>query len=590
MIRVTIMFSVVFVSLLTSACQKENKKNPAPAASPNGPIQPQLNGQQQPMPGSPGNGSPDIKLPGSGDDKSSQNHTSTQRADDGTIIDADTGTPAQSGADQAFDVPKPPAPKAAAASETDTAAAAAPAASSEPAQSSVTQEAPAAAAPVTAAPPEKAAAPAGQPPAALQQNPPEPQVATLTFPTPPISPTLYTVVHADDPNFPPGLAHEPAVAPNSTDFENFTDGAADPLMGKALAGLKRDANLLKSNEDLAATVTGLQLATADGKLFTLAVDLEQPTTRLVFSGSRKTVKQTATERQLWSTLQRGMSLPAKSLLRAFELELDTKQSTQGLTYTYRAHIFCSDETSTTCQNAMIEIRKYDLNAKGKAKKTLAKIFAVHRLGPAIITYTPQRAVEVNKKVLSPSTNLRVFDQYLIDTGFNVCIAEKEQANADVKALSRFCQSNNKLMDAASYFLARMWAVAKGRAAYELIFANHELANEVYFPKSLVIRGALVKSPDAEQALATVEDRAQAGRDQWFKEIRLVNSDGAGALNFEIQFSDEGMAKTIAQQRISITTDFLKAYSPEVRHEKKPALTSDATPTTVKPKHKKIKAS
>jgi hypothetical protein len=431
-------------------------------------------------------------------------------------------------------------------------------------KSTATSEAPAQdqSATTSAAPAQdQSTAPTQTPTSAVGDNAPDVSaVTTVTVPEGPIPAATYTPVLTDDPKWTPGAAHAPSPSPVSTGFENYTDAANDGLMDKALAGAKFDADLIQANKNFANEIAGIRLVN-DGKFFLLAVDvLSQGTIAkkpLVFNGVRKT--------------HNGR------LIRSIQLQLNGKDSLQGLTYNYLAHVLCADETQETCQNATIEIRKYDRGAKGKNRKPLAKLFAVHRMGKAIVTFTPSRAQEVNNKVVEPSPAMTQFNMFLESSTYNVTKPAK-----------------NKSAGGASDILLRTWAVANGRAGYELIFANGEDAKDIYFSKSLVMSGWLVVPDGSPRDAAVVDDRSKSGREKWFKDqqIALVNADGAGILNFKITYGGESLPGMMIDQRISVTANFLKTQAPDVGTQKKnkPAMTSDASPTTAKPKRKKIKAS
>jgi hypothetical protein len=83
----------------------------------------------------------------------------------------------------------------------------------------------------------------------------------------------------------------------------------------------------------------------------------------------------------------------------------------------------------------------------------------------------------------------------------------------------------------------------------------------------MISGELVMVSDKIQSRATVTDRQNHGRDSWFKDstVRVMNSDGAGALNFEMTFEGEG--GSTETERISVISNFSPSRAPHLAKKK-----------------------
>jgi hypothetical protein len=229
---------------------------------------------------------------------------------------------------------------------------------------------------------------------------------------------------------------------------------------------------------------------------------------------------------------------------------------------------CSDKEIHSCENAVIELGRFDLHAENHAKP-IAKAFIVHRLGSAVVTFNHEE---------SAAGNHLLFNKFLAGTTHKICLSEEKTAKgADKTKLKSICPQNNKTVNGADDIMMRTWAVAGGAAKYEIIFASAHDDKDVYFSQSLVWSGDLVMVAENANETAVVTDRAHSGRDAWFKDksIQLVNSDGAGALNFKLSFDDPA-----EEERISVVSNFAASKAPKLKKKQKDnaKVANDATPT------------
>lgn len=356
-----------------------------------------------------------------------------------------------------------------------------------------------------------------------------------------ISPEQAGVTRADDPQWMPGLPHDPAAKPVVTfgtrgDGASYTDGKLDSVMSVLWNDYNSNPDLLKGNEEIASQIRDVHIVgsqNGDVTAYTLAVNVDEDGnwTQLVFHGTRDvgTIKaalhKAKAEKTSKSKSQRKGLAHKAAASRTFVLAFDTKSKSQApLKYKYRATAHCSDKSFLTCDNVALEVKRYDLHAK-RGTKPLAVAFIVHRQGSAIVTF--------DMKDQGSSAARQAFDQFLAASGKNA--------------------------------LMQTWAVAGGPSKYEVILGADKDPNDLYFKKALVISGQLVTVSDKSEEPANVTDGSKDARDAWFKDKRmqLVSNDGGGDLNLKVSFSDANES-----ERISVSSNFALTRAPVLTKKSK----------------------
>jgi hypothetical protein len=402
---------------------------------------------------------------------------------------------------------------------------------------------------VTNPAPEAAAANAAAANPEPDQNPPAnvetPASSTpSSFPAPDAAakPTTgFVALMADDPTWTPGLPiaaldseKQKAMFTNklNTDNEPFSDMKSGTVMYHLRSKAESvDASIKKASDAMAERLSDVRLEhNADGSL-ALHLQFSNLTKKAInvyLAGVPKTDD------------------PRVALLK------EAGKAEEN--HYFKAIYKCVDATQTkVCENAVIYVNRYEKQAAAvtpdpKAKKNvkakpvvakeapMASLFLVHRRAPVRFT--------IAKEEPGTNENHKNFYSFLRASVYNACLQEKRNKKGDIKAaFEAECPGTQPKAEGAAHVLLQSWAVANGRAAFELDFLNDkwDMSND------LKISGAAVVSQRAQNLMYL--DKSPRLFNDITSHVVLNAEDAGGDANITIEYN----GSPLEESRFSVSS-------------------------------------
>jgi hypothetical protein len=218
---------------------------------------------------------------------------------------------------------------------------------------------------------------------------------------------------------------------------------------------------------------------------------------------------------------------------------------------FSADVICMDQDGG-CQNAIIRM------AQWKDGKICRVANVVHRFGDAHMTMSESDRLHYSA---SPSLNYQRLAEYLSNTSYNACLANKgrkDVPNRLTQHLLAYCgDGKGKKLPAAKTIGLKTWSAAYGASEFKIYLTDEAHWTGYNTGAASAICGPLVHADQKNPIYSNKLSKA-GSLSPYIKSAHLVNNDGGGNLNILLRTSGNDESEL----RLSITSMIRNTIYPE----------------------------